>query len=125
MTSDQVDVARSWLKTVQDEIAALKAQKPASRRDCKTILKLTKDRKIEWSPDYGSFNTMVILYPRDVPPLPAPVAHNVTHLHDELSQNNDRISVVTHYGSVIGGRTSNGVAVFLGMTLSMCLCAGL
>jgi len=39
---------------------------------------------------------------------------NLTHLQKELSQNNDRISVVTQYGPVTGGRTSNGVAVFLG-----------
>lgn len=44
---------------------------------------------------------------------PAPMA-NLTHLQKELSQNNDRISVVTQYGPVTGGRTSNGVAVFLG-----------
>ena len=124
MTSDQVDVARRWLKTVQDEIAALKAQKLESRRDVRTMLKLSPDRKIEWSPDYGTYNTMVSLYIRDIPALPAFVTHNVTHLQDELSSNNDRISVVTHYGPVIGGRTSNGVAVFLGMTLSMHLFPG-
>ncbi len=73
--------------------------------------------------DYASFDVMVTLYPRDVPALPASVVHNFTHLHDELSQNNGRISVVTRYGQVIGGRTSNGVAVFLGMTLSMYLLA--
>ena len=43
----------------------------------------------------------------------------LTHLQNELSQNNDRVSVATHYGSVIGGRTSNGAAVFLGMAFSM------
>ena len=41
------------------------------------------------------------------------------NLQNELSQNNDRVSVVTRYGSVIGGRTSNGAAVFLGMALVM------
>ena len=42
----------------------------------------------------------------------------LTHLQNELSQNNDRVAVVTRYGSVIGGRTSNGAAVFLGKVLS-------
>ena len=37
------------------------------------------------------------------------------NLQNELSQNNDRVSVFTRYGSVIGGRT--GAAVFLGMAL--------
>ena len=39
---------------------------------------------------------------------------NLTHLQNELSQNNDRMSVVTQYGPVTGGRASNGVVVFLG-----------
>ena len=43
-----------------------------------------------------------------------PVSISMDHLHHSLSKNNERISVVTQYGPVIGGRTSNGVAVFLG-----------
>ncbi|KAF8634657.1 hypothetical protein AX15_000796 [Amanita polypyramis BW_CC] len=34
-------------------------------------------------------------------------------LQDDLSQNTHRVSVVTQYGPVTGGRTSNGAAVFL------------
>lgn len=44
---------------------------------------------------------------------------DLTHLQTELSQSNDRVSVVTRYGAVIGGRTSNGAAVFLGVALLM------
>ncbi len=115
MTSDQADVARSWLKAVQDEVAALKAQKPESRRNSRTILLLKNDRKIEWSPESGSFVNMVAKYPRGIPALPVPVVYDITHLQDQLTQNNDRISVAARYGPITGGRTSNGVAVFLGM----------
>ena len=117
MTSDQADVARRWLKTVQSEVIALKVQKPESRRDSRTILTLIKNHEIEWSKDTGSSNVLVSKYPRGIPAIPASVARDVTHLQDELSRNDDRISVVTRYGLVIGGRTSSGTAVFLGMTL--------
>lgn len=43
------------------------------------------------------------------------MVHDIPHLQHELTQNNDRITVATRHGPVIGGRTSNGVAVFLGM----------
>ncbi len=52
--------------------------------------------------DYASFDVMVTLYPRDVPALPASVVHNFTHLHDELSQNNGRISVDS-FDVLVGG----------------------
>ncbi|KAM6497366.1 carboxylesterase [Amanita muscaria] len=35
------------------------------------------------------------------------------HLHDELRQNTDRVSVLTQYGPITGGRAANGAAVFL------------
>ncbi|KAF8335099.1 Alpha/Beta hydrolase protein [Amanita rubescens] len=41
------------------------------------------------------------------------MVHNMPHLQHELAQSNDRITVVTPYGPVMGGRTPNGVAVFL------------
>ena len=52
MTSDQVYVARNWLKSVQAEAAALRMQNPESiRRDPGAVLKLAKDKNIEWSVD--------------------------------------------------------------------------
>jgi len=52
MTSDQVYVARNWLESVQAEATALKAQNPESiRRDPGAVLKLAKDKSIEWSVD--------------------------------------------------------------------------
>ncbi len=74
-----------------------------------------------WSDDSEPSKVLVAKYPRGIPAIPASIARNVTHLQDELCQNNDRISVVTRYGPVIGGRTSSGTAVFLGMGLS-CNC---
>ncbi|KAF9075391.1 Alpha/Beta hydrolase protein [Rhodocollybia butyracea] len=38
----------------------------------------------------------------------------MAHLHDELASNSARVEVETRYGKVIGGRASNGTAVFLG-----------
>ena len=60
-------------------------------------------------------------YPRGIPAFPVPVVYDITHLQDELTQNNDRVSVATRYGPIIGGRTSNGVAVFLGMIILISL----
>ncbi|KAJ4481216.1 Alpha/Beta hydrolase protein [Lentinula aciculospora] len=37
----------------------------------------------------------------------------MAHLHDELAANSARVIVDTRYGKVIGGRASNGAAVFL------------
>ncbi|KAJ3849991.1 Alpha/Beta hydrolase protein [Lentinula lateritia] len=37
----------------------------------------------------------------------------MAHLHDELIASSARLTVVTRYGKVIGGRASNGAAVFL------------
>lgn len=52
MTSDQVDIARNWLKSVQAETAALRAQNPEYvGRDPGAVLKLAKDKSIEWSVD--------------------------------------------------------------------------
>ena len=52
MTSDQVDIARNWLKSVQAETAALRGQNPESvGRDPGAVLKLAKDKSIEWSVD--------------------------------------------------------------------------
>lgn len=38
----------------------------------------------------------------------------MAHLHDELIASSARLTVDTRYGKVIGGRASNGAAVFLG-----------
>jgi carboxylesterase type B len=37
----------------------------------------------------------------------------MAHLHDELASSTARVAVETRYGKVIGGRASNGTAVFL------------
>lgn len=37
------------------------------------------------------------------------------HLQDELARSQDRVTVQTQFGPVVGGRALNGTAVFLGM----------
>ena len=49
MTSDQADVARRWLNSVQEEAAAVR--KTEDRQDPSVVLRLTKDERIEWSID--------------------------------------------------------------------------
>ena len=44
---------------------------------------------------------------------------SVIRLQDDLSRSTERVSVVTRYGPVTGGRASNGAAVFLGMLSGM------
>jgi hypothetical protein len=39
---------------------------------------------------------------------------SLIHLHDELAQTHDRVIVETRFGTVAGGRSKNGAAVFLG-----------
>jgi len=39
-----------------------------------------------------------------------------SHLHDELAQTNGSVVVKTLFGTVTGGRSRNGAAVFLGMS---------
>ena len=51
MTPDQVDISRRWLKAVRDETEALKAPELKPKRGSSAVLKLTKDRRIEWSED--------------------------------------------------------------------------
>ncbi|KAF8335098.1 hypothetical protein F5887DRAFT_989925 [Amanita rubescens] len=51
MTSEQIEVARSWLKAVQGETAALSAQEPEPKRGSSDVLKLTRNKRIEWSVD--------------------------------------------------------------------------
>ena len=51
MTSEQIEVARSWLKAVRDETAALNAQEPKPERDSSAVLKLTRNKRIKWSVD--------------------------------------------------------------------------
>jgi hypothetical protein len=48
MTPDQADVARRWLNLIQEEATALKAE---YRQDPSAVLRLTKDKRIEWSVD--------------------------------------------------------------------------
>lgn len=42
------------------------------------------------------------------------------HLHDELAQTHDRVVVETRFGTVAGGRSKNGAAVFLGKHMMIC-----
>ena len=51
MTSDQADVARKWLNSVQEEADAGKVRKTGDRQDPRAVLRLTKDKRIEWSVD--------------------------------------------------------------------------
>ena len=37
-----------------------------------------------------------------------------THLHEELAQSTELVSVQTHHGAIRGRRATNGAAVFLG-----------
>jgi hypothetical protein len=38
-----------------------------------------------------------------------------THLHDELKDVNQSVTVETRFGPVTGGKARNGTSVFLGM----------
>ena len=48
MTPGQLDVARRWLRAFYDEVDAVQA---GSIRDSHAVLKLTKDRVIQWTED--------------------------------------------------------------------------
>ncbi len=60
MTSEQIEVARSWLKAVQDETAALSTQEPKPKRDSSDVLKLTRNKRIKWSVDKKYDGTLSI-----------------------------------------------------------------
>ncbi|KAF8324951.1 hypothetical protein F5887DRAFT_1021320, partial [Amanita rubescens] len=63
MTPDQVDVSRRWLKAVRDETEALKAPpEPKLKRGSSAVLKLTKDRRIEWSEDEENYEGVMKTY---------------------------------------------------------------
>lgn len=44
------------------------------------------------------------------------------HLHDELAQSRDRVTVSTAFGEVVGGRAKNGSVIFLGMGCELTCC---
>ena len=51
MTPDQLQVARDWLKTFYDAVDALQTSPGGASRDAKTVLKLTKDKVVQWAVD--------------------------------------------------------------------------
>ncbi|KAF5392042.1 hypothetical protein D9757_003186 [Collybiopsis confluens] len=51
MTPEQVNIAKDWLRRVDEEIDELERDHRESTRDVKKILKLTVDKRIEWSMD--------------------------------------------------------------------------
>ncbi|KAK2467373.1 hypothetical protein APHAL10511_000608 [Amanita phalloides] len=53
MTADELNIARNWLKTFYDEVDGLKADDSHSMREPSVVLKLTKDRAVEWCVDKG------------------------------------------------------------------------
>ncbi len=62
MTPAQVDISRRWLKAVRDETAALGAPDAKPKRDASAVLRLTKDKIIEWSEDKNNYEGVLGTY---------------------------------------------------------------
>jgi hypothetical protein len=62
MTPGEVDISRRWLKAVRDETEALKAPEREPKRGSSAVLKLTKDKRIEWSEDKEDYKDVLDTY---------------------------------------------------------------
>lgn len=61
MTSDQADVARRWLNAVHEQVATVGTE---DRQDPSAVLRLTKDKRIEWSID-RSYDELLSTYSKE------------------------------------------------------------